>query len=434
MTDLSAPTTEPSSEIRPGMGFWQSWAMSVGVMVGSGIFLLPAVLAPYGSISLVGWLVTSSAVILLALILGRLARRAKGAGGPYAYAREGFGDLVGFLIGWGYWLGVIFGVTAIAVAFAGYLGAMVPLLGSTLAQALVAAAGIWAFTLVNLKGISEAAAIQLLLTILKLAPLLVIILLAPMAGSAANLPDFNPQQLPSGSAIAATALLTMWAFIGIEAAVVPSADVQDPERTLPKAIVSAALTVAGLYIAATLAVMLLVPAEQLAQSEAPFVDAALTLGPWGAGLIGLGALISTAGALNGNIFLCGQMPMAMALDGLAPKRFGERNRGRAPGFALVISSVLSTLLLVVNFTDGLVGAFTFLISMSTLSILAPYAVSALVELRVSWRSAKGWALIAILTVVYIVLAAAGSGVRELALGLLLLLAGLPVYYLVRNHP
>ena len=416
------------SAITKKMGFWQCWGMSVGVMIGSGIFLLPTVLAPYGWISLLGWLLTCSGTIVLALVLARLAGTTDHAGGPYAYVRESFGDLAGFLIGWGYWVGVVFGVTAIAVGFAGYMGSIFPIFAAnSLTQALVAAMGIGVLTWVNIKGISEAATVQLVLTILKIVPLIVIIGLGIAYGDIDNFPSFNPQQLSMTEALASTALLTMWAFIGIEAAVIPTSDVEDPKKTVPIAVVSAALSVSFLYVGASIAIMFLVPSEVLAASESPFVDAASHMGPGGALLMGVGALISTAGALNGNIFVMGQMPMLVAADGLAPSVIAKKNKGGAPMVALMASSVFSAALLVLNFTDGLVGAFSFLISMSTLSILAPYGLSAMAEFKRSWHSAKGWAGVALLSVIYTLIAAAGSGLYAFFLGVGLFLLGILLF-------
>jgi len=416
------------SAIAKKMGFWQCWGMSVGVMIGSGIFLLPTVLAPYGWISLLGWLLTCSGTIVLALVLARLAGTTDHAGGPYAYVRESFGDLAGFLIGWGYWVGVVFGVTAIAVGFAGYMGSIFPIFAAnSLTQALVAAMGIGVLTWVNIKGISEAATVQLVLTILKIVPLIVIIGLGIAYGDIDNFPSFNPQQLSMTEALASTALLTMWAFIGIEAAVIPTSDVENPKKTVPIAVVSAALSVSFLYVGASIAIMFLVPSEVLAASESPFVDAASHMGPGGALLMGIGALISTAGALNGNIFVMGQMPMLVAADGLAPSVIAKKNKGGAPMVALMASSVFSAALLVLNFTDGLVGAFSFLISMSTLSILAPYGLSAMAEFKRSWHSAKGWAGVALLSVIYTLIAAAGSGWYVFFLGVGLFLLGILLF-------
>ena len=411
------------------MGFWQCWGMSVGVMVGSGIFLLPTVLAPYGSISLLGWVATSVGAILLALILGRLAQRTRRSGGPYVYAQEAFGDLAGFLIAWGYWISVVFAMAAVSVAFAGYLGALIPALGgNNVVQALVAGASIWVLTGINLRSVSDAAAVQLILTVLKLIPLFVIIGLAFTVGSAENVPDFNPENRSVVSALATTALLTMWAFSGVEAAVVPAGNVINPRRTIPRAVISAAITVATLYILVTLSIMMLVPVEQLVVSEAPFVDAAQKLGPWGSGFIALGVVIATAGGLNGNVFLSAQMPMAVALDGLAPKKFTKLNKGNVPSFSLILSSSIATCLLLLNFSDGLVGAFTFLISMSTLAVLTVYAISALAELRYSWRSARGWVFITLLSFAYTILAAAGSGLAVLGYGLILFVIGIGVFH------
>ena len=416
------------SAITKKMGFWQCWGMSVGVMIGSGIFLLPTVLAPYGWISLLGWLLTCSGTIVLALVLARLAGTTDHAGGPYAYVRESFGDLAGFLIGWGYWVGVVFGVTAIAVGFAGYMGSIFPIFAAnSLTQALVAAMGIGVLTWVNIKGISEAATVQLVLTILKIVPLIVIIGLGIAYGDIDNFPSFNPQQLSMAEALASTALLTMWAFIGIEAAVIPTGDVENPKKTVPIAVVSAALSVSFLYVGASIAIMFLVPSEVLAASESPFVDAASHMGPGGALLMGVGALISTAGALNGNIFVMGQMPMLVAADGLAPSVIAKKNKGGAPMVALMVSSVFSAAFLVLNFTDGLVGAFSFLISMSTLSILAPYGLSAMAEFKRSWHSAKGWAGVALLSVIYTLIAAAGSGWYVFFLGVGLFLLGILLF-------
>lgn len=416
------------------MGFWKCWSMSVGVMIGSGVFLLPAVLAPYGSISFLGWLFTSAGAIVIALVLGRLASRTSRSGGFYIYTREAFGDLAGFIVGWSYWLSLVFAIAAISTAFAGYAGAVIPALGaSKIVQALLAASIIWILTGVNLKGVAEAASVQLVMTLLKIVPLLVIIVLGLFVGSTDNIPPLNPQQLPLTQALATTGLLTMWAFIGLEAGVIPAGEVKDAKRTIPRAVIVATLSVTALYIGATAAVMMLVPVDVLAQSEAPFADAAQALGKFGGPLIAIGALVSTAGGLNGNILLSGQMPAAVATDGLAPRMLAKKNAGHAPTRALLISSCVATLLLVFNYNEGLVAAFTFLISMSTLATLMPYALSALAELKHSKLQFGPWLIIAIVALAYSLIAMAGAGITTLLWGLLMIVAGLPLFYWSRRN-
>ena len=219
---------------------------------------------------------------------------------------------------------------------------MPALAGDNVLQGAVAAVVIWLITGVNIRGVSEAATTQLVMTVLKIIPLLMIIALAVFTGDVRNVPAFNPQSLPPYQALAATALLTMWAFVGIEAGVVAAEDVEDAKRTIPRAIITATLSVAALYIAATAAVMFLLAPAQLAVSEAPFSDAATRLGAWGPPIIAIGALISTSGSLNGNVFITGQMPMAAARHGGVPLSLAFQNAGGAPSRALLLSSAFAT--------------------------------------------------------------------------------------------
>jgi APA family basic amino acid/polyamine antiporter len=124
--------------------------------------------------------------------------------------------------------------------------------------------------------------------------------------------------------------------------------------------------------------------------------------------------------------------MAVALDGLAPKYLARRNDGHAPVFALLISATVATFLLIFNLNESLLSAFTFLISMSTLCTLLPYAVSALAEFKFSMASAKAWAAIAVLAFAYSCMAMVGSGAKVLLWGFVLLLAGLPIYLVQKS--
>lgn len=411
------------------LGFWSCWALAVGTMIGSGIFLVPAVLAPYGLLSFGGWIIAGLGSVALALCMARLAGSTRRTGGPYVYAQEAFGDLAGFLVAWSIWLSFWIAIPVVALAFVGYLAVFVPALtGHMGAQVSVAFALIAVLTLINVKGLREASFVQIAMTVLKIVPLLVIIALGGALGAPSNLPDFNPSGAPLLPSLAAAALITMWPFTGFEACTVPAGAVANPERTIPRALVIGVVTVAVIYLAATFAVMLLVPPDVLAQSTSPFADAARGLGPWGPSFVAFGALIATAGTLNGCIFVSGQMPMAVALDNLAPGWFGKTDRGGSPYLALLVSSGLGALLLGANFSRGLMGAFTFLLMMSTALGLFYYLLSALAELRHSFRSATAWAAIALIGVAYTLFAMLGSGFEVLAWGVVLMLAGIPFFY------
>ncbi|MEZ5938292.1 MAG: amino acid permease [Hyphomonadaceae bacterium] len=429
MTD-NADAVTPSPKT---IGFWSCWALSVGTMVGSGIFMLPAVLAPYGLLSFGGWLLTATGSIAIALVIGRLASRTGQPGGIYAYAHNAFGDLAGFLTAWMYWLSTWTSASAIVVGFVGYVTVFAPALAThPVYQLMVGLALIWTLTAISLRGARDAGVVQLVMTGLKLIPLLIIILLGALSGNADNLPPANPTGGSPLAVLTTTALLTMWAFLGLEAGAVPALNVRNPQKTMPRAVVIGTITVASLYISSTAAVMLLVPAEVLATSSSPFADAARGLGEWAPILVALGALISTAGAANGTIFVAGQMPMAAALDGLAPKIFGRLNKGGAPWASLILTSTLASVLLALNYYRGLVGAFTFLLMMATATALAPYLIWAIAELRHSWRDARNWALIALIAAVYSLFALYGSGLEILGWGALVLVLGVPVYMVLRR--
>jgi APA family basic amino acid/polyamine antiporter len=420
-------------------------ALVVGNMIGSGVFLLPASLAPFGGISIIGWLVTAVGAMMLALVFARLSRLIPRAGGPYAYTRYGFGDFAGFLVAWGYWISIWAGNAAIAVAFAGYLGVFLPgLNGNALLSAGTALAAIWFLTWINARGVREAGILQVVTTILKLAPLAAVGILGLFYLQLENFTPFNLTGGSDFSAITATAAFTLWAFLGLESATIPAAEVKDPERTIPRATISGTALAAVVYILGTVAVMGVLPPDLLARSSAPFADAASRMwGEWAAYAIAAGAVISCFGALNGWILLQGQLPMAAEADDLFPGVFGRRGRSGAPVAGLVVSSLLITILVGMNYSRGLVDLYSFIILLATFTTLVPYVFSTAAELlifirereRFNGRRMRGAAGISIVALIYSLWAFTGIEREALIWGTLLLAGGLPVYLLIRGtHP
>ncbi|MFI0411734.1 amino acid permease [Actinomadura sp. 3N508] len=422
---------------RRRLGLWMATALVVGNMIGSGVFLLPSSLAAYGPISLVAWGFTAAGAILLALVFARLARAYPRTGGPYAYARKAFGDFVGFQTAWGYWIAVWAGNAAIAVAFVGYLAHFWPELADNKALAAgVGLAAIWLLTAVNSYGIRQGGAVQVATTIIKLVPLLLIAVGGLFFIESGNFGEFNASGEGAFGAVTGAAALTLWAFIGLESATVPAEDVQNPEKTIPRATVAGTAVTALIYILGTVAVLGLVPAAALATSTAPFADAAdAAFGGWAADLVAAGAAISAFGALNGWILLQGQIPYAAARDGLFPRVFARTGRGGTPIVGLVVSSVLVTGLMAMNYNASLVDQFTFIILLATLTTVIPYAYAAAAQLVLlatdraafSGRRLAGSAVIALLAFGYSVWAIAGSGYEVVYKGTLLIFAGMPVY-------
>jgi APA family basic amino acid/polyamine antiporter len=407
-------------------------------MIGSGVFLLPASLASFGGVAFLGWLLSAAGATVLALVFARLARIDPAAGGPYAYSRHAFGDFAGFLIGWGYWISIWCADAALAVAGVGYLSPFIPsIVGNPVGAALLATAIVWVLTFINIWGVKTAARVQVVTTILKVMPLVVVGIAGIFAFDRSHFVIADTSARGLGAGIIATTTLTMFALIGLEAATIPAAITRDPDRTIPRATVIGTLVAAGIYIVSTIGVMSLVPPSSLAMSTAPFADAArAALGNGAAAAVALGASISCFGALNGWILIVGQLPVALASDGLWPARFARLSRTGTPAFGMVVAGVLTTALIWMNYTKGLVELFTFIILLATLAVLIPYVFCSLAGLlikdRRGARATTGEVVLAVLAFVFSFFAIVGAGANVVFWGFLLLLAGLPVYVWVRR--
>jgi len=433
MNDTLMATTahQPTASPRP-LGLWSATALVVGSMIGSGVFLLPASLAPYGASSLLGWAITLCGAMLLALTFSRLARRWPQTGGPYVFAREGFGDLSGFVVAWSYWTSTCCGNAAIAVAFAGSIGAVFPLLTATPVRAAGCALGaLWLCSAVNLAGVREAGRMQVVTTTLKLLPLVLFGGVALWFVDSSHYRPFNPSGESLPNAVQATVALTLWAFLGLEAATVPAGAIRDPSRTIPRATVIGTLLAGVATILACTAVLGLLPMDVVRASQAPMADAAHHL--WGAAAgigIALVAAVSCFGALNGWVLVAAQVPFAAARDGVLPERFARLDRNGTPTFGVVVSGVLASILVLSNYTHTLVQLFTFSILLSTAATLLPYVVSTAAWLR---RGDGGGRTVAALALMYSLYALVGTGKESLLWGAALLAAGLPVYVLMRRR-
>ena len=432
-TDAPSPSTSSPRVL----GFWMAVALVMGNMIGSGIFLLPASLAPYGGLSLIGWLVSMAGALMLATVFARLSRLDPAAGGPYAYTRRAFGDLPAFLVAWGYWISMWTGLGALAVAFVGYLTPFFPRLGEQpISAALAALAAIWVLVAVNAAGVRTAGWVQVITTAIKLLPLAGIGLLGVLHFEPSHFVIEQTGFRAIATSVPAVATLTLWAFLGLESATVPAGSISDPDKTIPRATIVGTILAATIYIFSTVGVMSLIAPSELGRSAAPFADAARTLGgSWAASAVAAGAAISCFGALNGWTLLVAQLPLAVARDGLFPQMFARLSPRDTPATGLVIAGVLTTALVCLNYTRGLVELFTFFILLATLNTLIPYVFSSLAVflLRDGPRHtalSAGGAIAAALAFIYSLWAIGGAGQETVYWGFLLLIAGLPVYVFI----
>jgi len=410
--------------------------MVVGNMIGSGIFLLPASLAIYGAISIVGWICAAIGALALSVMFGYLARYAPDDnGGPYMYSLRGLGPFAAFLVAWGYWIAIWTTNAAIAVALVGYLSIFIPILSEHLIlAAFTGLVFIWLFSWINTQSISKIASVQVTTTILKVVPLVLLAFVGLFFMNTAYYAPFNMSEVSDISAITSTTALTLFAFLGMESAGIINAETQDAAVTVRRSTIIGTLITAFVYIMSSIAIIGLLPAADLAASNAPFADAASVF--WGdrAKYIIAGcAVFATMGALNGWILMQGRIPLAAAREGLFPPIFGKTNSQGAPRWGIVISSGLASILMYFNYSKGLVGAFTFMIMLSTLSCLIPYLFSAASLAILSFRDGKSTyhplVLISLFCFIFCIWAIYGCGYEVTFYGFLLLLAGIPFYVL-----
>ncbi|MGI5169340.1 APC family permease [Spirillospora sp. CA-253888] len=419
-------------------------ALVMGNVIGVGVFQLPAAVAGFGTIGIVAFAVVGACSVLLAVVFGRLARRAPQTGGPYVYAREAFGELPGFLTAWSYWITAWASNAALVVAWAGYVNVLVPLHGTGPALAVTVGA-LWLAVLANLAGVRGAGLIAVVTTVLKFVPLLLVAVVGLVFVEADNFGPFVARGDALGSLTAAGAVL-MFSFLGVESAAVAAEEVREPRRNVMRATVVGTLASAAVYLLGTVAVFGLVPHGELVRSTAPYADAARAIfgGGQAAGTVmAAAAVVSGAGTLVGWTMVSARMPYAAARDGLFPEVFGRVNGRGVPWAGVVISGALASLLTLANYTGGLQSAFTALALLTTFTAAIPYVLSAAAQLLwlLTDREPEGRpvsaarfardVIIALVAVGFTLWLVAGAGYAAVYQGVLLVLAGIPVYVWMR---
>jgi APA family basic amino acid/polyamine antiporter len=361
-------------ELVRGLGVGGAIALVAGNIIGSGIYVIPASLADAaGPLSLLAWPIVAVGYLCLNAVYSDLAEAYPIQGGLQVYAEKAFGPLAGLLASSLYWISCVIGNAAFLTAFVGYAQVFFPGLARPLAAFLLAQALLWSLTLVNLGGVRAGAAVQMVTTVLKLLPLLVLsVALVPFA-SPANLEPFAPKGW--GALFPAIALVA-WPFLGSETATVPAEEMKDARRTIRLAAFLGFGVAALVYFAVALAVALGMPSSEIAGSPSPLALAAeRSLGPWGKTFVTLGALVSIAGILNGWILIAGRLPQAAARQGYAPRALAHlAPRTGAPTLALLLSGLVAGALASTYFVGSLLDAYNFIALASTAAALVAIAM------------------------------------------------------------
>ncbi|OIO59324.1 MAG: amino acid permease [Verrucomicrobia bacterium CG_4_9_14_3_um_filter_43_20] len=414
------------------IGFWAVFALVTGSQIGTGVFMLPASLAPYGGYSLAGWVISGCGAVVLALVFGLLCARFPQTGGPHVYVSQAFGPVAAFFTGWTYWVISWVSTTAVVVTA---IGSLSPFLGglSSTYYLLLEIVLLFTITVLNLKGVKTAGGAEIFLTLLKFVPLLIIPLAALAFFDAGNM-VVEPQvaSLPMSTLLGQVALLTLWGFIGVESATAPAGAVENASKTIPRAIIMGTICVALLYLINSVGIMGLIPGGELVHSKAPYVDAVQRMfgGNWHFG-IAIIASIVCIGTLNAWMLTSGQIVLGLAQDGLMPKFFGKRNENDAPVVGIIVSCLGITPLLVLTANESIAQQVTAIIDFSVTAFLFVYLACAVALLRVLFRERGKYFLLQVflgsVAVSYCGWVIYETSVKTLLIASFFVVSGVPVY-------
>lgn len=411
------------------IGLWMTTALVVGTIIGSGIFMLPVSLAPLGYNALAGWVISGIGVICIAYALGRLSML--GGEGIQANVEQEFGAIPGFLVAWSFWVSNWVAQAAVAVAAASALSFVGPQFVSPDAIVSVAIGWLVVLTCINALGVRVAGGFSVVTVLIKLLPLLAVIwIFGERGATGGSYEPMAPMPVTLANLAAATAL-TFFAFTGFECATTPVGKVRDPARTLPRALIGGVIFVVLLYLLAGTAIQMLLPADVVAASPAPFADALVSR--WGNGAAAFAALtiaVAAIGCLNGLILATGELGYSMALRGDLP-RFMARTRGvNTPVVAQVVSCGLSVVLLLANNSRTGADLYTFIILLSTAAVIIVYLTAALA----AWKNSPApmQQFVIVLSLLFIAFATYGLGLEAGLWCLVLLAVGLAIRTVMRR--
>ena len=431
---LAPAAGRPSgAQLVRGLSLLGTVALVVGNMVGTSIYTLPASLAketgPYG---IVAWGFVAAGYFFVALVYSRLGTRFPRTGGPYVYARAAFGDLTGFVTVWSYWVSAIIGNAAIVTGAVGYVAGFSPLLeGSPALRFVLALVLVWGLCLVNVLGVRQSGRVQTVVMFLNLVPLALVAIASLFYFDPANLHPFAPNGLGS---IAGGAALVVWAYSGVESATVPAEEVQAPERTIRRGTMIGYWVGTAIFLLTALAIAGSLPNATVAGSARPIAVAAEhALGSWAGVIVGMAAIAAALGTLNGWILMSGRIPLSAAEDGLFFRPLAAIHpRFRTPAVGLVVGAIVTSLMLTLYFSQTLLEAFNFIVLLSVLTTLLPHLLAAAAEFVLAPRGAAAARVVAAIAFLFVLYTMYGVGWSVIGWGTVLVVAGLPLYPLLRR--
>jgi len=359
-----------------GIGRWDLTAVVINTIIGAGIFGLPSkIYAKIGVYSLVAFVACAIVIALIVLCYAEVSSRFSSTGGPYLYAREAFGPAVAFEVGWLYWIVRVATFAVNCNLFVTYIGFFWPNATDSLPRIAIISFVVLMLAVVNVIGIRHSTKLTNFFTIGKLVPLFVFALVGLFFVHPEN---FAATAVPEYTSFTSAMLVLIYAFVGFEVAVIPAGETKDPRRDFPFALLVGLAVVAAIYIAVQIVCIGTNPS--LAASERPLADSAVNfIGPYGAGFIALGALISILGNLNVGLIGGSRILYAMGENRELPGVLATVHSGfRTPYVSVVLNAVVILFLTIYS-------SFLSALAIATITRLIIYATTCAALPVFRWR-------------------------------------------------
>jgi len=416
--------------LKKALTYFDLTSIVIGSIVGADIYIASALTAGLlGPAAIIVWIIAGIFATIIALVFAYCSYYVPRVGGPFAFVSEAFDDFYGFLTGWSIWIAELLSLPVFAIAFTRYLQYFIVL--DFYQQLIVKGLFIFTLTFINIRGVKAAGKINDILTIIKLAPLIIIVIVGfgffifhPEILTSNYIP-FAPRGFEN---FGAALVLIFWAYVGFEMGTLPASEVKNPRKTIPKAIITGMITVTLFYLLTNFIVYGTVNWKDLVNSSTPLVlTGGILLGSIGAIIMAIGALVSVSGSDESGTLGTARLSYAMSIDGLFPKIFSKvHKKYQTPYMALIIQGGIAFSLSIYSGLSQLISfsvfnlAFAFLLTCLALIVLRRNTTKKLYGQHI-----LPW--IGIIICIYLIISTAFFNIFNIILGITIILIGIPLY-------
>jgi len=413
--------------LKKELTYFDVTSIVVGSIVGADIYIASSLTAGMlGPLAILVWVCAGLCAVVIALVFAYCSYYVPRVGGPFAYVSEAFDDFYGFLAGWSIWIAEVLSLPVFAIAFVQYLQYFIAL--TLIEQIAIKAVFLFTLTFINIRGVKAAGRINDILTIVKLVPLLLLIIMGffffiihPQTVSQNYIP-LAPLGIGS---FGAALVIIFWAYVGFEMGTIPASEMKNPRRTIPKAIITGMIIVMAFYLLTNLVVYGVINWKQLAVAQTPLISTGIVLfGSVGAVLMGIGALVSVSGSDESGILGTARLTYALSIDGLFPKLFAkEHSRYHTPYMALVALGIIAFVLSIFSGITQLISFAVFNLSFAFLLV----CLSLIVLKKDKGKKLYGQHILPWIGIIICLYLLYSTSIYDKIIGIIIIGVGIPIY-------